>query len=146
MNCNKCQDLVSEFIDGSLNRHDYGLLQAHFDECLECADVQTDLSAIVGFCREHRGEYYAPANERALWLRISNSIESEALASTQPKASTARASGWLGFINRSWELSLPQLAASVAAIVIVVSLVTVVGLRRLQSVQAPPPSVAKGSS
>jgi Putative zinc-finger len=146
MNCEKCQDLVSEFIDGSLNRHDYARLQAHFDECLDCNEVQADLSAIVGFCREHCGEYDAPANERALWLRISNTIESEAAASTRPKAAAARAGGRLGFINRSWELSLPQLAASVAAIVIIVSLVTVVGLRRLQTVQIAPPSIVKSTS
>ena len=36
-------------------------------------------------------------------------------------------------MGRSWELSLPQLAASVAAIVLVVSLATAVGLRRWQS-------------
>ncbi len=33
-------------------------------------------------------------------------------------------------MGRSWELSLPQLAGSVVAIVLLVSLVTVVGLRR----------------
>ena len=36
-------------------------------------------------------------------------------------------------MNRSWDLSMPQLAASAAAIVLVVSLATVVGLRRWES-------------
>jgi hypothetical protein len=40
-------------------------------------------------------------------------------------------------MGRSWELSLPQLAASVAAIVLVVSLATAVGVRRWQSVDSP---------
>jgi hypothetical protein len=46
-------------------------------------------------------------------------------------------------MGRSWELSLPQLAASTAAIVLVVSLATVVGLRRFggYGVPAAPPQV-----
>jgi hypothetical protein len=38
---------------------------------------------------------------------------------------------WGRLMGRSWELSLPQLVASTAAIVLLVSLTTVVGLRRL---------------
>ncbi len=141
MNCEKCQNLVSEFIDGSLNRNDYGLLQDHFEECLECAEVRGDLSAIIGFCREHRGEYDAPANERALWVRISNSIESE-LKTSSPARSYARGRSWTGFLNQSWELTFPQLAASVIGVVIVVALVTVVGLRRIQNYQSVSPAIA----
>ena len=40
---------------------------------------------------------------------------------------------WTNWISRSWELSFPQLAASAAVIVLVVSLSTAVGLRRWQS-------------
>jgi predicted anti-sigma-YlaC factor YlaD len=144
MNCEKCQDLVSELIDGSLNRHDYALLEAHLGECLECAEVRNDLSAIVGFCREHRGEYDAPANQRALWLRISNTIESEIKVPSETTA--VRAGNRLGFLKRSWELSFPQLAAAIAAIVIVVSLGTVVGVRRLQNFGSQPvPTLASNS-
>ncbi len=135
MNCEKCQNLVSEFIDGSLNRNDYRLLQGHFEECLECAEVRNDLSAIIGFCREHRGEYDAPANERALWVRISNSIESELKTSSPARSYAARGRSWASFLNRSWELSFPQLAASVIGVVIIVALVTVVGLRGIQNYQ-----------
>jgi len=142
MNCEKCQDLVSEFIDGSLNRNDYKLLRAHFDECLECAEVQKDLGAIVGFCREHRGEYDAPANERALWVRISNSIESELKTSSPARSSSVRSKGWFDFLNRSWELTFPQLTASVAGIVIIVALGMVVGLRQLQNIRSTPSTIA----
>jgi len=144
MNCEKCQNLVSEFIDGSLNRNDYKLLQAHFDECLECAEVQKDLSTIVGFCRDHRGEYDAPANERALWLRISNSVEGE--ISSRSLASAAPGRRRLGFLNRTWELSLSQLTASVGAIVIVVALGTVAGLRRVQNQATAPTTASSGLS
>ncbi|HKZ02590.1 MAG TPA: zf-HC2 domain-containing protein [Pyrinomonadaceae bacterium] len=135
MNCEKCQELVSDLLDGSLNRQDELVLNQHLDQCLECADVRRDLESIVGFCRAHQNEYTAPPNERALWLRIRNIIEVEnqaaAIASgplnAQPKSVLG---SWL---NRSWELSLPQLAASVAALALVVSLTTVVVLRRSES-------------
>jgi hypothetical protein len=43
-------------------------------------------------------------------------------------------------LGRSWELSLPQLTAATAAIVLLVSLTTVVGLRRWET--TPPPAPA----
>ena len=132
MNCEKCQDLISDFLDGTLSHEDQTTLNAHLGECLECADVRTDLESIVGFCRAHRGEYAAPPNEKALWQRISNSLEAGGgeVAVTPAPVRRKIESNWL---SRSWELSFPQLAASAAAIVLVVSLSTVVGLRRFQS-------------
>ena len=132
MNCDKCNDLISEFLDGSLSHEDQGTLGSHLEECLDCAGVRDDLQSIVGFCRAHRGEYSAPPNERALWLRIRNVIEADAnpaVAATTP----ATPSSWKNWMGRSWELSFPQLVASAAAIVLVVALSTAVGLRRYQS-------------
>jgi hypothetical protein len=76
-----------------------------------------------------RGVYEAPPNEQALWLRIRNTIEAELPSRVSPNSEPQRSffSRWL---SRSWELSLPQLAASAVAIVLLVSLATVVGLRR----------------
>jgi anti-sigma factor RsiW len=130
MNCDKCQDLISDLLDGALSQHDQATLNAHLEECLECDSVRNDLQSIVGFCRTNRGEYTAPPNEKALWQRIRNVIEAGTAAVTP---APARRSSWKGWLGRSWELSFPQLAASVAAIVLVVSLSTAVGLRRFQS-------------
>jgi anti-sigma factor RsiW len=132
MNCEKCQDLISEFLDGSINHQDRSTLSSHLEECLHCAEVRDDLQSIVGFCRTQRGQYEAPPNEKALWLRIRNMIEAGANVDTTAPATTHRdfRSNW---IARSWELSFPQLAAMVAAIVLIVSLSTAVGLRRWQS-------------
>jgi hypothetical protein len=132
MNCERCQELISDLVDGSLSREDAAALNIHFGECLGCMDVRNDLEAVVSFCRTNRGQYEAPPNERALWLRIRNTIEvadNANVKSTQEK----RAGGLSGFLGRSWQLSFPQLAASVAAIVLIVSLGTVVGLRRIDS-------------
>jgi anti-sigma factor RsiW len=134
MNCEKCQDLISDFLDGSLSHKDQSTLNAHLEECLSCADVRNDLQSIITFCHTQRGEYTAPPNEKALWQRIRNMIETSA-TSAAVKSEPARRS-WGNWIGRSWELSLPQLAASVAAIVLVVSLATVVGLRRYNSGEA----------
>lgn len=131
MNCEKCQNLISDFLDGNLSHEDQSMLNAHLDECLECAGVRDDLLSIVGFCRTHRGEYAAPPNEQALWQRIRNMIEADAGAAAIG-SEPARLKFWSGWVGRSWELSLPQLAAFTAALGLVVSLSTVVGLRRWQ--------------
>src|SRR6266436_3913384 len=131
MNCEKCQDLISDLLDGSINHQDRAKLSSHLEECLHCAEVRDDLQSIVGFCRTQRGQYAAPPNEQALWLRIRNMIEAGASADTPaPAATRSVLSNWTA---RSWELSFPQLAAMVAAIVLIVSLSTAVGLRRWQS-------------
>lgn len=132
MNCDKCQDLIGDFLDGALSHEDQATLNSHLEECLGCTDVRNDLQSIVGFCRANRGVYTAPPNEKALWQRIRNVIE----AGPSPVAggsAPARRSSWKNWVGRSWELSLPQLLASAAAIVLVVSLSTAVALRRYQS-------------
>jgi hypothetical protein len=131
MNCEKCHELINDLLDGSLNREDERYLDSHLNDCLDCQRVRADLQSIVTFCQTHRGEYVAPPNERALWLRIRNTVEAERpVVAAPPRSKTRQATpGWLG---RSWELSFPQLAASVAGIVLVVSLTTAVGVRRWQ--------------
>ena len=143
MNCDKCHDLISEFLDGALSHEDQATLSSHLEDCLHCAGVRDDLQSIVGFCRTHRGEYSAPPNEKALWLRIRNVIEADASPSVAGTAPAQRRSSWKNWIGRSWELSFPQLVASAAAIVLVVALSTAVGLRRYQSAG---PSVANNAT
>ena len=131
MNCEKCQDLISDFLDGALSHEDQKTLNAHLGECLECADVRNDLQSIVDFSSTQRGEYEAPPNAQALWQRIRNMIESGA-GSVAVATAPARQKSWSNWVGRSWELSFGQLAAAAAAIVLVVSLSTIVGLRRFQ--------------
>ncbi len=141
MNCEKCQDLISDFLDGALGHEDQSTLNSHLEECLGCADVRKDLESLVGFCRTQRGQYGAPPNEKALWLRIRNVLESEPRTVTAAPVAAGR-NFWTNWVSRSWELSFPQLAAAAAAIVLVVSLSTAVGLRRWEGggpVTTPPP-------
>jgi anti-sigma factor RsiW len=129
MNCEQCQELIHDLVDGSISRSDESLLNTHLNDCLDCESVRQDLTSIVDFCHKRRGEYEAPPNAQALWLRIRNVIEAEQRDVT-PATAERRPSFWGRLMGRSWELSLPQLAASVTAIVLLVSLTTVVGLRR----------------
>ena len=129
MNCEKCQELIHDLLDGTLSRADEFTLNTHLDECLDCQSVRQDLSAIVGFCRSHRGEYETQPNAQALWLRIRNVVEAEA-ATVKVKAKAPRKSFLADLFGRSWELSLPQLASFAVAIMLLVSIVTVVGIRR----------------
>jgi anti-sigma factor RsiW len=136
MDCEKCQELLSDFLDGALNREEQLRLNAHFEECLSCFTTHEELSSIVDFCREHRGEYAEPPNERALWLRIRNTIEGETERATAAASAVATARSenwWTRWTNRSWELSLSQMAMAVSAIVIAVALATAVGLHRMQN-------------
>ena len=129
MNCDQCQELIQDLIDGSLSQRDEFILNTHLKECLDCENVRQDLTSIVSFCQMHRGEYEAPPNPQALWLRIRNVVEAE--TGTRAVAQTAAGQSFLGrWMSHTWELSLPQLAASAVAIVLLVSLTTVVGLRR----------------
>jgi predicted anti-sigma-YlaC factor YlaD len=128
MNCRKYQDLLSDFIDGSLAPEDHESVAGHLSICGDCADARNDLGAILGFCLEHREDYESVPNERALWLRISNVIEAE-LPDPEPSVIPANAGWWFRLMNRSWQLSFPQLAVAATAVIIVVSMFTVVSLR-----------------
>src|SRR5262245_46766396 len=147
MNCDECQELIHDLVDGTISRNDEFILNTHLKECLDCDSVHQDLVSIVGFCQTFRGEYEAPPNEQALWLRIRNVVETEGhVSAAKAEAAAPRGSFLGGLLGRTWELSLPQLASSVAAIVILVSLVTVVGIRRLGTPSEPVPQVPPGVS
>ncbi|MGB9178061.1 MAG: zf-HC2 domain-containing protein [Pyrinomonadaceae bacterium] len=145
MNCEKCQELLSDFVDGALSDVDRRTLSAHLEECLSCTNVRGELDSIVSFCSAQRGVYDDVPNERAMWLRIRNVIESEqsaAAAAVAAKSSNLSRRGWLG---RSWELSFSQMALAVSAIIIVVALATAVSLQRVRSTPAVQTASADGN-
>ena len=145
MNCEICQELIHDLLDGSISQTDESILNTHLRQCLDCDTVRQDLASIIGFCRTQRGQYEAPPNEQALWLRIRNVVEAENPSRVAAK-SEPRRSFLDGLMGRSWELSLPQLAGSVAAIVLFVSLATVVGIRRWGGEEVRVPQVQAQAS
>ena len=130
MNCEQCQELIHDLIDGSISQRDEFTLNTHLKDCLDCDTVRQDLSSILTFCQTHRGEYEAPPNEQALWLRIRNVIEAENGHHVMTQTDSLRPSFFRRLMGQTWELSLPQLASLTAGIVLLVSLTTVVTLRR----------------
>ena len=136
MDCEKFSDLLGEFLDGTLAGDDRALLGTHLDECLGCACVRDEIRAIVSAAAESREHFVAPPNERALWLRVRNTIEAELGAQQRAAARGAAAESvrenFLSrLMNKRWALSLPQLTAAVAAIVVGVAVVTTLGVQRL---------------
>jgi len=132
MNCEQYQELLSDLVDGFASSEDRNRIESHLSGCVACAEVRDDFVAIVGYCSEHRGEYDVVPNERALWLRISNTIEAENPVRARESVPSG-ANSWFRLMNRSWQLSFPQLAAAVTAIVLVVAIATVVSMKQLSS-------------
>lgn len=134
MNCEKCQELLSDFLEGTLTGDERALLNAHFGECFSCIGVREELASIISAAQECREFFIAPPNERALWLRISNTIEVELNANqrgTRALSNGVHESFLSRLMNKRWALSLPQLSAAVLAIIVGVSVATVFGVQSL---------------
>lgn len=142
MDCGKCHELLSDFLDGTLNDEDRALFGCHLEDCLSCAGVREEIHAIVGAARESQTYLVAPRDARALWQRIRDTVEAElegrqavaAAAAVSAPVSAGRESLWSRLMGKRWELSLPQLTAAVAALVVSVSLVTALGVQGLTGV------------
>jgi hypothetical protein len=124
MNCEKYQELLSDLVDGLASSENRASVEAHVSGCVICAEIRDDFVAIVAFCQDDRGEYDAVPNERALWLRISNTIEAED-AGSRKKVGVPRGAGWwFRLMNTSWQLSFPKVAAAAVVIAVFASLGT----------------------
>jgi len=145
MNCEKCQELLSELLDGALPGGERAQLNAHLDGCGDCAAAREELTAIVSVARDASAVLAAPPNEAALWLRIRNTVEAEADASVASAAraaaavSPARESFWARLTGRQLVLSLPQVASAAALVAVAVSLVTAFGMRSVLTGSEPQP-------
>lgn len=143
MKCEKCQELLSDFLDGTLDGKDRAVLGAHLGECLSCDGVRRELASIVGVAQESRGEFVAPPNERAMWLRIRNIIESEnSFVHSAAPAVRIKENLISRLLNKRWELSFSHMAAAVSAVAVSVALVTTLGVQRLMSDPAVTPRSA----
>jgi hypothetical protein len=128
MNCEKCQQLISVYLDNELEHEVSCEVQMHLALCAECAKVCEDFAMIVDFCET---EDFLPPNSKALWCRINNLIETEVKTETgqennQPQTKQGFfAKTW----NNRWQLSLSQMVSAVLGIALVSSLLTVVGIK-----------------
>src|SRR5215210_1346848 len=128
MNCEKCQELLSEFLDGTLGHSEHAAVGVHLAACAACAAAREDFHAIIAVAREARGQLFVPTDERALWLRVREEVEAESRPSRAARAA-AGPTFWSRLFGRRFEFSLPQLAAGAAALVVAAGSLTALGVR-----------------
>ena len=46
MNCEQCQELIHDLVDGQISQRDEFTLNTHLKECLDCESVRQDLESI----------------------------------------------------------------------------------------------------
>ncbi|HRH45941.1 MAG TPA: zf-HC2 domain-containing protein, partial [Pyrinomonadaceae bacterium] len=126
MNCEQCQELLSEFIDGELREKVAAEVETHLSLCAECAELHEDFAGILGFC-EKKGvtEETAPPNAQAMWCRINNVIEAEIKPEIVKESEQVKAK------NRIWSFSFSQIATALVGIAIISSLLTFIGIKNV---------------
>lgn len=113
MLCNDCQDNISDYIDGALELGVQVRVERHLADCEPCRIVRDDLLQIVHFGR--RLPLQTPSS--AVWTRIQTQIAEE-----RPEGLWNRTASWWNRVQqRHFNFNIPQLAASAAALVILVS-------------------------
>lgn len=125
MNCEECQESISAFLDCDLDDAASGSIREHLAVCSGCAKVCEDFAAIVDSCRVDNPAEIVPPNAQALWCRINNIIESEIKPPAPPPVEQKQT----GLIGRRWNFTLSQSIAAIAAVAVISSLLTIVGIR-----------------
>jgi len=123
MNCEECQENISSYLDSEFDELTSLAVREHLGECAECAKLYEDFSAILQSCRAAQPSNIIPPNSKALWCRISNTIESE--MKPEPENSGPRKS-WFG---RGLRFSFSQVGSAVLGIALISSLLTIVGIK-----------------
>ena len=135
MNCDKCQELISAYVDGELSEMKARSLRAHLSVCMECSKLTDDFASIVGFCEEAFSEDSVPPNSQALWCRINNIIESEIEETQVAQEVNPEPEAKRGFFEGTLRLSAAQVVVSVLLVAVVSSLVTIVGFKNFAAPQ-----------
>ena len=133
MICKQCQELISDYIDGLLELGEQVKIERHLADCEPCRAVRDDLLQIVHF--SHQLPEHAPSG--ALWARIQSDIAEEQPAGFWPRASA----WWAQLRTRNFNLSIPQMVASAAALAIVISIGVLVAGRNTAHEQSTVASV-----
>ncbi len=129
MNCENCQELLSEFIDGELEEKVSSEIETHLSLCAECAELHEDFAGILLVCdKKDLTEDTTPTNPQAMWCRINNIIEAE-IKSELAKEEKVQIEKSLVEKRRFWSFSFSQIAASIVGIAVISSVLTFVGLR-----------------
>lgn len=138
MNCEKCLAQLDDFLNGELCAAETVALEKHFAFCEACSGIVADLTVVFDSCHELAQYEAEPPNSNAMWLRISNLIESEQQAqiiadSKLAVAATTNVGWWTRQMDRSWKLSVQQMISAVLCIAVITSLLTFAALQNSSS-------------
>src|SRR5690242_6641638 len=113
MNCTECHELISDYVDGTLELGEQTKIERHLADCEPCRAVRDDLLQIVHFSGQL--VMHTPPNPAAMWQQIQTRIVAD-----QPKSSVAKLKNWWQrLFSRDFNFSIPQVVAVAAALVIV---------------------------
>lgn len=131
MNCQNCQEILSEYIDGELTAKQSVEVEAHLKLCAECAEIHEDFAQILGFCEKRDFAEIEPPNSQAMWCRISNIIETEVKPEIiKENEIKEKNRSFIGKIwHQNWSFSFAQVGISILAITIISSLLTIVAIK-----------------
>lgn len=110
MKCAAAQELISDYVDGSLSPDREAELRAHLESCRDCRELARDFTSIV---REAKGLVSLEPSP-AVWPRVAAEVR-EALQEAPAAAREKR--GWLGAF---WKPAGWMYAAAAALILVVV--------------------------
>jgi hypothetical protein len=124
MDCDECQENLSFFFDNELDAASELSVKTHLWECAECALFFEEFTAILNTCRVEDPADIVPPNSKALWCRISNTIEGEIKSAASPEP--VKQESWFA---RGIRFSVSQAGAVVAGVALISSLLTIVAIR-----------------
>jgi hypothetical protein len=84
MDCTNCEEMLSDFLDDTIDVSHRLTLELHLRECVPCCTLRIELAVIITLCRDLRREPIPPPNAEALWARLSQSLGYQSLASNTP--------------------------------------------------------------
>ncbi len=110
MKCSEYADLISDYIDGGLELGEQTKVESHLASCHACRALRDDFLQLVHFSRQL--PLHTPSS--AVWEGVQTTIVAERSKGFMPSLSN-----WLNQLrNLRYDLSLPQLATSAAALMI----------------------------
>jgi hypothetical protein len=143
MNCDRCQELLGDFLDGTLGGGEHASVLSHLGACAACSRTREEFQSIINTAHASGAHLYEPRDEDALWMRIRAAAEAEGLVRT---SAAPRVGFWARLLTKRWEVSLPQLATAAAALVVLAAFATTLGIQYLNGGQRGRAAFAEASA
>ncbi len=118
MECLNVRNTLSDYLDNGLPETETHQFAAHLTGCEHCQKLELQLAEIRMAARDL--PLHTPS--KALWVRISNTIEAEGLIADPRATRSMKKETWLDALRHAWaSLSFPQLAGAGALAALLVA-------------------------